>query len=542
LNLFPWGVSMKTRHYIHGILETRSPLHIGDGFSTERLELLNEQTNQPVEINSLTKDCRGSPYLPGSALKGVLRAWAYSHFDTSVHGQLEALFGSQRRNKAASNDTSDQSEEMYRRGKVSFLDSMLENTSRQSYADPEHEPPYWCSKSQTAVQTNVRIDRKTRTALDQHLAHYEYNPAGLQFNVELIAHDLSDEALGLLLVCLKGFNHSEPIQLGGNTSNGWGHANWTLGKVESIGKAELEAWLNASQPSTVPEPTSISQDDLQKYMASFQPQARPYVHIDLEVQFTSPFLVNDPAEVARRDKVDAKAVTPQHIPLVTVTGQPRLPSESLRGALRSQAERILLTLQPHWEAKVIATGKDEPILKRGECFTSLPLTSQLFGASGWRAPLHIHEPTFIEDSGLFQQEFVAIDRFTGGGADQLKFNAEARLEPRYKVRLSIDLNRVSPAALGLLAYTLRDLCEGDIALGWGSSKGYGSCCAVVTNVNSKGRLPADIMYLSEVDIDSEHVWHTMGQPLLPASANLLDELTQKMHQYLEMQRQEGDAA
>lgn len=91
--------------------------------------------------------------------------------------------------------------------------------------------------------------------------------------------------------------------------------------------------------------------------------------------------------------------------------------------------------------------------------------------------------TPIEDGGKeFHQDFVAIDRFTGGGAESLKFDAKSFHRPVLRGSLTLDLEAVQRArpgewCLGLMALVLRDLCEGDIPLGFGAAKGYGACTA-----------------------------------------------------------------
>ena len=87
-----------------------------------------------------------------------------------------------------------------------------------------------------------------------------------------------------------------------------------------------------------------------------------------------------------------------------------------------------------------------------------------------------------------KQEFVAIDRFTGGGAPQLKFNATSRYQPILKGQLSIDLARLAYAdaggwAIALLVLVLRDLVEGDIRLGFGSAKGFGALHAELQDIS-----------------------------------------------------------
>jgi hypothetical protein len=126
---------------------------------------------------------------------------------------------------------------------------------------------------------------------------------------------------------------------------------------------------------------------------------------------------------------------------------------------------------------------------------------RVFGAAGWRSPLAISDFTAADDEAAGEelcQELLAIDRFTGGGAEEwlgleegargLKFNAKSALRPTLQGRIDLDLTALGRAgngerpiawALGLLALALRDVVEGDLAFGWGAGKGYGRCEARV---------------------------------------------------------------
>ncbi len=93
------------------------------------------------------------------------------------------------------------------------------------------------------------------------------------------------------------------------------------------------------------------------------------------------------------------------------------------------------------------------------------------------------ELTSEADSAFPRQEFIAIDRFTGGGIEGRKYNAEgARSQAAglvLKGQLRVDAARLERAGggiecLGLMALTLRDVAEGDVTFGWGSARGYGA--------------------------------------------------------------------
>ena len=85
----------------------------------------------------------------------------------------------------------------------------------------------------------------------------------------------------------------------------------------------------------------------------------------------------------------------------------------------------------------------------------------------------IEEFTQIEDFATRKQDFVAIDRFTGGAADEAKFDARYADAPTLQTRLTLHLDGLKPEDVALLALALRDVCEGKVTFGFGASKGYG---------------------------------------------------------------------
>jgi CRISPR/Cas system CSM-associated protein Csm3 (group 7 of RAMP superfamily) len=106
----------------------------------------------------------------------------------------------------------------------------------------------------------------------------------------------------------------------------------------------------------------------------------------------------------------------------------------------------------------------------------LDLADQLFGSSFQGSRF------FVEDAHLMGKpqwkplNFVAIDRFTGGAADQKKFDALALWQPQFKGRLFLESPQLWQ--LGWLWMLLRDWREGFITFGYGASKGFGQVLTV----------------------------------------------------------------
>ena len=166
-----------------------------------------------------------------------------------------------------------------------------------------------------------------------------------------------------------------------------------------------------------------------------------------------------------------------------------------RGALRAQARRIWQTLA---DGKAGDLNRVEQLkskrveAKRSGDQKSLAAFYRMFGAPGWRTPLAVPDFELNGTPRLHRQEFVAVDRFTGGAAEQKKFNAQGLYAPEFRGTITLDLAAWKNAAVGgwailLLLFLLRDLREGDVQFGFGASKGYGSCVAQI-GVRRRGEI------------------------------------------------------
>ncbi len=82
---------MHTRWQITGTFTTTSPLHVGSGNITTNQLLINDKNKDHREVQSVVKDWKGKPCIPGTALKGVLRAWADQFFKDDP--RINRIFG-----------------------------------------------------------------------------------------------------------------------------------------------------------------------------------------------------------------------------------------------------------------------------------------------------------------------------------------------------------------------------------------------------------------------------------------------------------------
>lgn len=194
-----------------GTLVCMTAARIGSGRSSEPLG-----TDLPV-----LKDAQGAPFIPGSSLKGVLRARIES-FVRAIHNDK----------RAACNPIGHQDEWC-----VPSIDDMTDEAIEQQtcLVCGAFGSPWLASKVQVRdalvsrdvwfgqyqVRDGVAINRDTQTAESGLKYDYEVVPAQTRFDLAIVAENLTPEQVGMLFVGLLPFERGE-IGLGGFRSRGLG--------------------------------------------------------------------------------------------------------------------------------------------------------------------------------------------------------------------------------------------------------------------------------------------------------------------------------
>ena len=440
---------MNTRWKITGTFTLLSPMHVGSGDITTRprLNVGDEPDVKPgvvkCEVQAIVIGHAGRPCIPGTALKGVLRSWAEDFYTGSPH--LVRVFG-----------TPDADAKGAHAGWADFLNCFAEAPSANDLTRLAKHVAWWDASRLAGVYSSVCLDRHTGAARANKLFFQEFVPEGIRFPVEIDATRLTEDEVAWLLGLLHhGAAHStHPLQFGANGGDGWGRVEWKLGEVRRCTNAAAFAGVGFAccvEPWTPP--------------ALPAPAAAPvHVALDMELRFSGPFLVND----ASREKDDDHLERTNFTALACADGSAWLPSSSFRGALRQHAERLLRTLDPS------ASGDPNGPIGKG------PI-ERLFGSTGQASRLMIGPFREEGRAARRHQDFVAIDRFTGGAAEGAKFDATYAARPTFKGRLILDTKGLEAVDLALVALTLRDLTTGQLSFGFGGSKGYGHAEATITS-------------------------------------------------------------
>lgn len=183
------------------------------------------------------------------------------------------------------------------------------------------------------------------------------------------------------------------------------------------------------------------------------------------------------------------------------TDQVYLPGSSLKGALRAHAERISRSLRedsvcnpfhvpgnnrnpspwgvPNCHTLVTRKGCQDSSL-----FKVLCPACQVFGSLSNAGRFNISD-AYLENPDQTQapevRDHVSIDRFTGGSLKGALMNNEAQTDGRFKTQISLE--NITWWQLAWIGLVLRDLEDGFIAIGAGSSRGMGQVKAKIGSMD-----------------------------------------------------------
>lgn len=372
--------------------------------------------------------------------------------------------------------------------------------------------------SATFIRDGVGIDRRMGHAAKNVKFDYEVVPAQTPFMVKMrlayFKHDSKEdkERIEMVLAAVLAEWEAGRGQLGGNISRGLGRVrleNVTIAQPQLNTATALVNFLKATDRAAASQPIGNwlpkRVSEAREKLASTREGegatavATAFVTIQFKLRFTDFFLQHDPlvALIAGFD----------HAPLIEKLtddglGNPMLAGSSLRGVLRSHAGKIIRTLYTAYcldemddsadafkqncpACNVLESSDTEAIascnsrLERDEkpkheewLEKEFCLTCQLFGNQERGSRFWVQDAIWERDDIEWQaQDFLAIDRFTGGGLDGAKFDAAPLTQAVFET--AVTLHNPSEWELGLLALLLRDLADERLTLGFGAAKGYG---------------------------------------------------------------------
>ncbi|MFL6214386.1 MAG: CRISPR-associated RAMP protein Csx7 [Blastocatellia bacterium] len=246
-----------SRVTIRGQLIAETGLHIGTSVSA----LDPSATDSPV-----IRDATGHPFIPGSSLKGALRA----HMECLIRGlncpkmwacdPLAApCIPEKQQNdrpgikeiKAAAEKEATVNDHLDRFKYDQLLTSKILDATCiacQLFGSPwlaAHvmvkdlfiAPEWWAGRLE--LRDGVGIDRDTGTARHGIKYDFEVAPAATRFGLEMVADNAGDDLLGLLAVGLREMENQR-VALGGKTTRGLGAVKLELTEIEVVGDGAAE--------------------------------------------------------------------------------------------------------------------------------------------------------------------------------------------------------------------------------------------------------------------------------------------------------------
>jgi len=252
---------------LKGTLTATSPTHIGTG-ETRPIERKKENTEKnttqdSTDISMIARDCSGSPYVPGSAIRGVVRNYLlqiFRNFSEKIARDLDfepVLADAKEANKNQDKVYQEQYD------KASLLEKMFgtpiwagkiecwDAPSTGKIDGTCFKDKNWDQERQCYLMRSVAIDPVTGAAEAHKLYTFEVAPAGLSYKVNIVGQKLDDTELGLLLFGLNGFNSGiYPLTIGAMSGRGFGQMSFTLDKLYVLDESSeaIKEWaLQASQ-------------------------------------------------------------------------------------------------------------------------------------------------------------------------------------------------------------------------------------------------------------------------------------------------------
>jgi len=450
--------AVTVRHQVHGILETVSAVRVGGWGASAEADLV------------MARDGLGRVVIPGTSLAGALRAWL---------GSVQAADGSALFGPAALGKVFGDLEHKGQGGEICRVrvDDAVAN-----------------GEAAVEIRDGVGIDRATATAAAGVLYQHEVVPPGARFAFRITAEQTSGdtervaEALDLLVAALTGGR----VEIGAARTRGLGAVRLSgvqRTRVDLEDRDQVLAWL-CGQPLPTAEPGPAG---------STPAVADGRLGIDITWAAVTPVMVrastvNEPEP----DRDRAVDTVPLRTTILGRDGGARLllPGSSIKGVLRSHAERIVRTLAgiselpDRWLDQLkdlepvgvlFGLAGDHPDPDADGPAADAQTAGHEPADMGRRGALSVHDchGTCVQDRVVTH---VAVDRWTGGAAENLLFSVQEPAAAQWQpIRMSLDVRRASGSggdegarAPALLLLFLRDLADCWLALGFGGTRGRGS--------------------------------------------------------------------
>jgi len=413
-------------------LEVVTPMRIGSGEDYEAGE--GEARHR---VGAIQRDHAGRAHIPGSTLKGALRA---------LDPEADDLWGVIKANGSG------------RMGRATIYGASAEGPEISAEPLPRNMQ---ASGPNAFVAAHVQIDPATGAA-DEHLLFFkEMTPPGVRFKPRLTLRfgkatlDDADNAVVNRVRRILGRLEAEGLRLGSGSADADGRLRlagshltaraWAAGSHLTARAGARGKWVN-SQIDGSPVKYSVPGD------------GSP---ISLVLTCEGPFLILDGEK-----RANVEPGQPHLKALRLPDGRAWTPGSSLTGAMRARLA---------WLASLDALrGGEDPAAARAE---GLKAAKAVFGSTDQRAPLRltdirthaIGKPTASPRTQTFTS--VSLDRFSAAPLDGALFTSEAFVGVMVAADLVLDSDDQEIGAW--VARLLNDLGENGLQIGSAGARGFG---------------------------------------------------------------------
>ena len=511
---------MKQYRTITGAISLRTALHVGTGEADHATDAVCRRNSE------------GKWIIPGTSLAGAIRSLATRlaprlvECTADVHTICAALMSDDERTKVGTCnclvcnnlgfrflDENDKDARPWA-SRVWIFDSLATNQGERH----------------TRIRDGVGINRSTGAAEQGAKFDLEVVPAGTEFTFRIeLEDDVDPNFEKVLAAVLAEWKHGRG-SLGGRTARGLGA--FTLIETRMVVRdlkpnTGLLEFLQSDRPWTGADSRKLADENwICNQIQTIKVQPHPlngqfpesvagsFLSVGLRLKCNGPIVVNDPAAAALAGYEFAP-----RIEQLDDACRFLLPGSSIRGVLRSHGEKIARTVAAHAVNELCKTPEEKLATFKTRCPAcdpqqnkpQQPLVScqslaihyagetnekekdktngelgydservpigkfcpacQLFGSTYYGSRLRIEDAYSERNHHVHAQDFLKIDRFTGGGLDRAKFDAITAWEPEFAVRLYLE--NPADTELAWLTLILRDLRDGMLNIGFGGAKGFG---------------------------------------------------------------------
>jgi CRISPR/Cas system CMR subunit Cmr4 (Cas7 group RAMP superfamily) len=445
------------RYVAHIMVEAATPLKVGSG-------LTNLVSDSPV-----LRDVNGLPYVPGTALAGVLRHSVTEGATAEQKAQIDSIFGFQKGDDGHGSRLICSEAAMVGQDGHTVLEGLRPEVEQNAF--------YLAFREALPVRQHVRINHKG--AAEQGGKYDEevvFKGTRFAFEVELLG--VTAEEVGYFHKELLPKMYSAGFRVGGGSRKGFGELKIVAVEERTFDLSntdDLNAYLKKSASLNTPIGSIEGQVKSQQGIkADYSGWTRYRLTLKPKdfLLFSSGF---------QDDEVDMKPVRER----VVVYGEGGanfseeyvlIPASSVKGAL-------LHRVAYHYNR---LTGNYADAASEGMLEVSNPAVQLLFGVTANQQQEAVRGKVIFSD--LLQEthaaektfNHVAIDRFTGGAIEGTLFSEKALFFPKdqventFRLTLLVEKDALKDALVKQSwEATLSDLCEGYLALGGGTNRGHG---------------------------------------------------------------------